>query len=453
MLNPYVPGNAGATSATSKKKKPAPTDLIDGPVDYMNERGQPLPSEPTSSDTFKPAVKPSIQTQLAGKPTGDPQNDMSFAEGVGRGPMPSEGDGMVYTTDRPSWEHTGETEEQWRARTGSPAGLRFPLPGGGGGVGHAAIINGRHWDGRPAYEGTPRMPEPQPQVTTPMPRPNTGIQPQLPVQPPSQSFTPTTGTAGVNGVTGGVAGGTGLGNIPQYQFAEDRLTDMISGNSAYMQRARREGLNAAAARGGVNSSIAGGFALGAAIDRAAPIATADAQFTQEDYLTGRRALLDDIRSGNDSGRRMTEQTNQGNINDSLNANENVREMGRTNLEADLTNQRDRNLSTLRRNEMQFETELSDQLRNNDTQREAWLGQQSDLSSAYATALLDSSRMNMGFLDQLGAAMLADPEVYSPEVVAGMNSFFSSLSTNTSNNALSQILRSMMATGGVRPPGP
>jgi len=331
MLNPYVPGNAGSTSATSKKGK--------------------LPADPIN----------------------DVMNPPRFA-----GPSTPE----VQATGGPS-------------------------------------VNGEQGNG-------------------------VAVQPTIAQQPrPAQAT-----TQPIAGVTGGVAGGQGLTDLPQYQFAEDRLTDMISGNSRYMQRARREGLNAAAARGGVNSSIAGGYALGAAIDRAAPIATADAQFTQEDYLTGRRALLDDIRSGNDSGRRMTEDTNRGTIQDSLAANENVREMGRMNLNADLTNQRDRSLSTLRRTEMQFETNLRDQLANNDAQRSAWLTQQSSLSNAYAQAFTDGYRSNLNFIDMIGQAFINDPEVYSPEVVSGMTNFFQSLTSGTSNSAMAQILRSLMATGGV-----
>lgn len=339
MLNPYVPGNAGSTSATSKK----------------------------------------------GKPSGDPLNDMSYMDDRSAGPVEQLMSKPAITTQPPS--------------------TTMPKPTG--------------------FPAAPVVPQ---------------------VQAPAGNYNMSTGA--IQGVASGPAGGTGLTQLPQFQFSEDRLNNMLGSNSTYMQQARRAGTNAAVGRGGINSSIAGGFAQAQAIDRAAPIAMADAQFTQEDYLTGRRALLDDIRSGNDSGRRMSEDTLRSNLQDQLAGNENVRTMGRMNLESDLTGQRDRNLSTLRRTEMQFETELSDQLRNNDTQREAWLSQQTNLSQAYAQSLTNANNTNLSFISRLGDAFINDPELYDDEFVGGMTNFFNQLTTGVGNQASANILRNLMAAGGV-----
>jgi hypothetical protein len=231
------------------------------------------------------------------------------------------------------------------------------------------------------------------------------------------------------------------------QFAEDRLNSMLSSNSTYMNQARREGLLQAASRGGLNTSIAAGAAQREAINAAQPIALADAGFTQERYLTSRRALLEDLLSGNNSLRSMDQQDNQGRVTEGLNASEGARRSALLNQEADLTNQRDRALSTLRRGDFQFETNLRDQLANNETQRQAWLNTQTNLSSAYTQAFTDGMRTNLDFIANIGQAFIADPEVYSPDVVSGMTNFFRSISGGTTNTALAQILRDMMAFGG------
>jgi hypothetical protein len=246
------------------------------------------------------------------------------------------------------------------------------------------------------------------------------------------------------------AGSRATASVPQEemgQFAEDRLNNMLSSNSTYMNQARREGLLQAASRGGLNTSIAAGAAQREAINAAQPIALADAGFTQERYLTSRRALLEDLLSGNNSLRTMDQQDNQGRVTEGLNASEGARRSALLNQEADLTNQRDRALSTLRRGDFQFETNLRDQLANNETQRQAWLNTQTNLSSAYTQAFTDGMRTNLDFIANIGQAFIADPEVYSPDVVSGMTNFFRSISGGTTNTALAQILRDMMAFGG------
>lgn len=61
------------------------------------------------------------------------------------------------------------------------------------------------------------------------------------------------------------------------QLVENRLTGLISDDSAYIQQARQQAMRQAASRGLGNSSMAAGAAQAAAIQSALPIATADAQ--------------------------------------------------------------------------------------------------------------------------------------------------------------------------------
>jgi len=67
------------------------------------------------------------------------------------------------------------------------------------------------------------------------------------------------------------------------------LEQMLAPNSAYIQNARQRGLEQAATRGGINSSIAAGAAERAAIEAAAPLVQ---QATQLDQ-TGVNAQYED----------------------------------------------------------------------------------------------------------------------------------------------------------------
>lgn len=65
-------------------------------------------------------------------------------------------------------------------------------------------------------------------------------------------------------------------NVASNQLMSTQMNNLLSQNSPYLDRARQEGMNLASRRGLANSSIAAGNAMGAAIDRAAPIAQFDA---------------------------------------------------------------------------------------------------------------------------------------------------------------------------------
>ena len=56
------------------------------------------------------------------------------------------------------------------------------------------------------------------------------------------------------------------------QMVQDAMGAALDPNSSYIQNARRRGLEVAATRGGINSSIAAGASERAAIDAAAPLA-------------------------------------------------------------------------------------------------------------------------------------------------------------------------------------
>lgn len=64
--------------------------------------------------------------------------------------------------------------------------------------------------------------------------------------------------------------------VQRDQLMSERLNQLTSQDSPYMQRARREGEAIASRRGLMNSAIMGNASMGAAIDRAAPIAQFDA---------------------------------------------------------------------------------------------------------------------------------------------------------------------------------
>lgn len=63
----------------------------------------------------------------------------------------------------------------------------------------------------------------------------------------------------------------------------DNLNQLTQSDSLYMQQAKQQGLNTAASRGLINSSIAAGASQQAAINAAAPIAQADANTTLQQW--------------------------------------------------------------------------------------------------------------------------------------------------------------------------
>lgn len=72
--------------------------------------------------------------------------------------------------------------------------------------------------------------------------------------------------------------------------ASGQMTQILSQDSPLMQRARQEGILMAARRGLTNSSIAGGAALGAMVDRSQPLALANAQQYANQDLANQNAM-------------------------------------------------------------------------------------------------------------------------------------------------------------------
>jgi len=84
----------------------------------------------------------------------------------------------------------------------------------------------------------------------------------------------------MNGSGGGSGGSfsatADLQQVQDNQLTRNQLESLLDWDSIYMDRARQQGIDRASARGLGNSSIAAGNAMGAAIDRALPIAQFDA---------------------------------------------------------------------------------------------------------------------------------------------------------------------------------
>ena len=69
------------------------------------------------------------------------------------------------------------------------------------------------------------------------------------------------------------------------------LESLVGGNSAYIENARRRGLETAAARGGINSSIAAGAAERAAIEASGDLASQAVQIDQSNLAVEQQDWL------------------------------------------------------------------------------------------------------------------------------------------------------------------
>lgn len=111
------------------------------------------------------------------------------------------------------------------------------------------------------------------------PTPQTATAPQIPAPPVAPKIAPVpTATAKPS-----VATATGYNPAaytvdPVNGTVAGRLDQLMDKGGAYLRRAETAGLQKAAENGMLNSSLAAGYSTGAAIDRAAPIATSDAGF-------------------------------------------------------------------------------------------------------------------------------------------------------------------------------
>lgn len=165
------------------------------------------------------------------------------------------------------------------------------------------------WTPQTPYQppaGAPTMGINPPVASTPLtPAPATTVPPVASVVPPTAvtpatATPPPTATPATNvGIPGGnvppatpltpgtptpVPPGLGLDfmrNVTPNELVNNQLDALLNANSPYMRNARQRGVEYAASRGNINSSIAGGASQRAALEAALPIANADAQVYRE----------------------------------------------------------------------------------------------------------------------------------------------------------------------------
>jgi len=235
-----------------------------------------------------------------------------------------------------------------------------------------------------------------------------------------------------------------------YQFAEDRLTNMVSSNSRFMREAKRTGLEQAATRGAGNSSIAAGAAMREALRAAAPIAQQDAGFTQTEYGRGMAAQYQDDLAGNALIRDLDKGLFQTRATNALAQNELMRSIALANAQGTIAEQR-ANADMQRANAManadtmrqaittQIDFQFRNQMAENDTFRRNWLDEQSSFRGMMEQTYQTELGLNAGMLDRLGAAFVDDPEVYNPQVVSGMMNFFRNQASGIVNQTIATVI--------------
>ena len=318
------------------------------------------------------------------------------------------------------------------------------------------------WQQQPATPPVAQVPAPPPAVQVPAPPPAVQVpaaQPQAttqtspftnqtPIAPANQTSVQGSQTAGVYNPVGDEA-----------QIGLDYLGQVLRTDNALMRNAQQQGIEAAAARGLTNSSIAAGASQRAALDYAMPLVQQSYNLfgdrENRQWQTGERLDSQNWQSGENllnrnwqTGERVAAQNWQ--------SNENLLDRDWRSLEADL----DRNFTTQEREAVQAwqsgEQQLSRdqqvlmaniQEEMNRSQRD-WTAQQNQLDRDQQLTMgqvqnwLNNESFMRDFNAQLAtmpinsAAQLSqyiaqqainNPEVYTPEIVSGMTEFFT---TNT-----------------------
>lgn len=246
-----------------------------------------------------------------------------------------------------------------------------------------------------------------------------------------------------------------------FQFAEDRLTDMVDSGSRFMRAAQRTGLEQASARGLGNSSIAAGAAMREGLKAAAPIAQQDAGFTQTEYGRGMQAQYEDDLAGNSLIRDLDKGLFQTRASNALAQNELMRNIAMANAQGSIAEQQ-ANAELQRANAManagtmraavlqQVDFQFRNQMAENDTFRQNWMNEQSSFRDLMAQTHQTELGLNASMLDRLGQAFIDDPEVYNPEVVSGMLNFFRGQAGNIINQTISNVIRDRIGEGSTQP---
>lgn len=255
-------------------------------------------------------------------------------------------------------------------QTGGPGQVQVPTVLNGG----LHVTTG---GGLPPVQGVPAAPG-----TTPTP---------APVPAPGQQFD-------VNSILNQLWAGQG-GNQPQVDpatLANQYMTSLLGSNSPYIQSARQAGMEAANARGLMNSSLAAGSAERAAVDASMPM------FQQAYNLNAQRE--------------------QNNFNGSLQ---------RTQLGMNLLGQRENN--AFQGSQAQLDRNLKEKLQSDAVYQQNWLSNQDFTRQFNAALSMIPVQTATQFSQLIQQYALENPEVYTPQVISGMTTFFS----QTMGNLLKQ----------------
>lgn len=273
----------------------------------------------------------------------------------------------------------------------------------------------------------PLPPELQvPQNTTTLPAPNFG-QPGPSYTP--TPFTPIAGAAPVNPFQ--VADPTQATNSVQAS-----LDNILNSGNPYMANARRSGLEAAAARGLMNSSIAAGSSQRSAIEAAMPV------LREAMGLQGQRETqgLSQNESALDRALQQNAQANQ--LNFTGQQNQFDRTFQQTQGDANRWNQiqlqRETNAfqgeqNQLNRNQQQTMAQIQDWMNNNQFNREFY----GALSTMPIKGAMDLNNM-------LAQYALDNPEIYTQNTITGITNFF--------NQNMMNVLKQYWPTVYNAPPG-
>lgn len=198
-------------------------------------------------------------------------------------------------------------------------------------------------------------------------------------------------------------------------IVNNTMSGILNPSNPYIDSARRAGLEHAAARGGLNSSIAAGASQRAAIDAAMPM------FQQAMGLTGQREAQD-FQGQQADQQRALQRTQL-----ATNMQQQREQLGFQGQQAGLDRVQQVNnqllQQQLRERQTQLDFENTRALQGDRVAQENWLADQNytrqfngNLAMLPISNALQMSQAIMNYA-------MENPEVYSPEVISGLNNFF------------------------------